>query len=71
MKFLDLITITVPPSLTAALSIGITFGLYRLKKDQIFCISPPKVNRKNWFYFKKKTINKLGIFNKKNLNQII
>jgi len=43
-KCLDLITITVPPSLPAAMSIGTSFALSRLKKRQIFCISPPKVN---------------------------
>ena len=40
----DLITITVPPALPTALSIGITFAMRRLKKKSIFCISPPKVN---------------------------
>eukprot|EP00826_Nyctotherus_ovalis_P018309 TRINITY_DN15468_c0_g1_i13.p1 TRINITY_DN15468_c0_g1~~TRINITY_DN15468_c0_g1_i13.p1 ORF type:complete len:957 (-),score=308.46 TRINITY_DN15468_c0_g1_i13:525-3395(-) len=43
-KCLDLITITVPPSLPAAMTIGTSFALARLKKRQIFCISPPKVN---------------------------
>lgn len=40
----DLITIAVPPALPTCLSIGITFAINRLKKHQIFCISPPKVN---------------------------
>ena len=44
MNSLDLITITVPPALPTALSIGITFAMRRLKKKSIFCISPPKVN---------------------------
>jgi len=43
-KCLDLITITVPPALPAAMSIGTSFALSRLKKKQIFCISPPRVN---------------------------
>eukprot|EP01022_Parablepharisma_sp_SALTPOND_P025544 TRINITY_DN598_c0_g1_i1.p2 TRINITY_DN598_c0_g1~~TRINITY_DN598_c0_g1_i1.p2 ORF type:complete len:979 (+),score=86.34 TRINITY_DN598_c0_g1_i1:10743-13679(+) len=43
-KCLDLITITVPPALPAAMSIGTSFALSRLKKRQIFCISPPRVN---------------------------
>ena len=43
-KCLDLITITVPPALPAAMSIGTSFALSRLRKKQIFCISPPRVN---------------------------
>lgn len=43
-KCLDLITITVPPSLPAAMTIGTSFALSRLKKKQIYCISPPKIN---------------------------
>jgi len=44
-RTLDLITITVPPILPAAMSIGINFALVRLKrKANIFCISPPRVN---------------------------
>lgn len=39
---LDLVTITVPPALPTALSIGISFALIRLKKKQIFCISSTK-----------------------------
>jgi len=43
-KSLDLITITVPPALPAAMSIGVAFAISRLKKSSIFCISPPRVN---------------------------
>lgn len=43
IKFLDLITITVPPSLQAAIQVGIGFSLFRLEKKKIFCTSPPKV----------------------------
>jgi|TARA_B110000285_G_scaffold231832_1_gene301426 cation-transporting P-type ATPase 13A2 len=43
-KSLDLITITVPPALPAAMSVGVAFAIQRLKKSQIFCISPPRVN---------------------------
>lgn len=43
-RSLDLITITVPPALPAAMTIGTIFALNRLKKKQIFCISPPRVN---------------------------
>ncbi|EAR98775.2 E1-E2 ATPase family protein (macronuclear) [Tetrahymena thermophila SB210] len=44
LNSLDLITITVPPALPTCLSIGISFAMSRLRKKQIFCISPPKVN---------------------------
>jgi len=40
----DLITIAVPPTLPAAMTIGTTFSLMRLRKKGIFCISPPRVN---------------------------
>ena len=40
----DLVTIAVPPTLPAAMTIGTTFSLYRLKKKGIYCISPPRVN---------------------------
>ena len=42
-KFLDLVTIAIPPSLPAAMNVGISFALDRLKKKNIFCISPPRV----------------------------
>jgi P-type E1-E2 ATPase len=41
---LDLITITVPPALPAAMTVGTVFSINRLKKSRIFCISPPRVN---------------------------
>ena len=41
---LDLITVTVPPALPAAMSCGIVFAISRLKKKNIFCISPPRIN---------------------------
>lgn len=44
VRALDLITIVVPPALPATLTIGINFALSRLKKQQIFCISPQRVN---------------------------
>ncbi|KAL4505178.1 hypothetical protein ABPG72_016245 [Tetrahymena utriculariae] len=41
----NLVTITVPPALPICfLSIGISFAISRLKKQKIFCTSPPKVN---------------------------
>lgn len=44
IRSLDLITIIVPPALPAAMSIGTSFSLKRLKNKGIFCISPPKIN---------------------------
>ncbi len=44
VRALDLITIVVPPALPATLSIGTNFALSRLKKKDIFCISPQRVN---------------------------
>ena len=43
-KSLDLITVTVPPALPATMTVGISFAISRLRKAQIFCISPPRVN---------------------------
>jgi cation-transporting ATPase 13A2 len=43
-RSLDLITITVPPALPAAMTAGTAFAIARLKKKKIFCISPPRVN---------------------------
>jgi len=44
VRALDLITIVVPPALPATLSIGTNFALSRLRKKQIYCISPQRVN---------------------------
>jgi len=44
VRALDLITIVVPPALPATLTIGTNFALARLRKKQIFCISPQRVN---------------------------
>lgn len=43
-RSLDLITITVPPALPAAMTIGTVFAINRLKRKKIYCISPPRVN---------------------------
>jgi cation-transporting P-type ATPase 13A2 len=43
-RSLDLITITVPPALPAAMTCGTVFAISRLKKNKIFCISSPRVN---------------------------
>ena len=44
VRALDLITIVVPPALPATLTIGTNFALARLKRQQIYCISPQRVN---------------------------
>lgn len=44
LRALDIITIVVPPALPATLTIGTSFALSRLKKKDIFCISPTRVN---------------------------
>ena len=43
-KALDVITIAVPPALPAAMSVGTVYALQRLKKEQIYCISPSRIN---------------------------
>lgn len=40
----DLITIVVPPALPAAMTVGRLYAQIRLKKNQIFCISPRTIN---------------------------
>jgi cation-transporting P-type ATPase 13A2 len=40
----DLITVVVPPALPAAMTIGSAAALSRLRKQQIFCISPSRIN---------------------------
>jgi cation-transporting P-type ATPase 13A2 len=44
VRAMDLITIIVPPALPATLAIGTSFALSRLRKREIFCISPNRVN---------------------------
>jgi cation-transporting ATPase 13A3/4/5 len=44
VRALDLITIVVPPALPATLTIGTNFALSRLRRMQIYCISPQRVN---------------------------
>lgn len=41
---LDLITIAVPPALPAAMTVGIAYAQSRLKKNDIYCISPRSIN---------------------------
>ncbi|KAL1923846.1 uncharacterized protein VTP21DRAFT_8826 [Calcarisporiella thermophila] len=44
LRALDLITIIVPPALPAAMSVGINFALGRLRRKEIYCISPNHIN---------------------------
>ncbi|XP_052213328.1 polyamine-transporting ATPase 13A3-like isoform X2 [Dreissena polymorpha] len=43
-RSLDVITIAVPPALPAALTVGIVFAQARMKKREIYCISPRSIN---------------------------
>lgn len=43
-KSLNLVTITIPPALPAAMTCGTLFAINRLKKYSIFCISPQRIN---------------------------
>uniref|UniRef100_A0A3Q4B2C0 P-type ATPase A domain-containing protein n=1 Tax=Mola mola TaxID=94237 RepID=A0A3Q4B2C0_MOLML len=44
IESLDIITITVPPALPAAMTAGIVYAQRRLKNSGIFCISPKRIN---------------------------
>lgn len=44
LRALDIITIVVPPALPAAMTVGTVYAQNRLKKQGIFCISPPRIN---------------------------
>jgi cation-transporting P-type ATPase 13A2 len=44
IRGLDIITIVVPPALPAAMTVGTVYAQSRLKKRQIYCISPPRIN---------------------------
>ncbi|XP_047129122.1 polyamine-transporting ATPase 13A3 isoform X2 [Hydra vulgaris] len=43
-KALDLFTIIIPPALPATMSVGLLYALRRLRKQDIFCIDPNRVN---------------------------
>jgi len=43
-RTLDIITIVVPPALPAAMTVGTVYAQSRLKKKDIFCISPARIN---------------------------
>nr|XP_032608045.2 polyamine-transporting ATPase 13A2 isoform X2 [Taeniopygia guttata] len=44
IRALDLVTVIVPPALPAAVTVGTIYAQNRLKKQGIFCISPPRIN---------------------------
>lgn len=44
MHSLDLLTIVVPPALPMAMTVGTAFALYRLKRADVYCTSPLRVN---------------------------
>lgn len=44
VESLDLITIAVPPALPAAMSVGRMYAQRRLKKKDVYCISPRSIN---------------------------
>uniref|UniRef100_A0A3Q2VC59 Polyamine-transporting ATPase 13A3 n=1 Tax=Haplochromis burtoni TaxID=8153 RepID=A0A3Q2VC59_HAPBU len=44
IESLDIVTITVPPALPAAMTAGIVYAQRRLKSVGIFCISPQRIN---------------------------
>uniref|UniRef100_A0A674NCJ7 Polyamine-transporting ATPase 13A3 n=1 Tax=Takifugu rubripes TaxID=31033 RepID=A0A674NCJ7_TAKRU len=44
IESLDIVTITVPPALPAAMTAGIVYAQRRLKNLRIFCISPQRIN---------------------------
>ena len=44
LSCLNLITTAIPAALPVSMSVGIVFGTNRLKKKNIFCISPPRIN---------------------------
>ena len=44
LKGINLLSIAVPPTLPAAMTVGIAYALARLSKSKIFCIDPHKIN---------------------------
>eukprot|EP00794_Sanderia_malayensis_P015960 gene15960-17566_t len=44
LRAFDVITIAVPPALPAAMSVGTIYALQRLKKVNIYCTSPSRIN---------------------------
>lgn len=64
-KSLNLITITIPPALPAAMTCGTLFAIGRLRPNQIFCISPQRINVagriKNFVFDKTGTLTEEGL----------
>ncbi len=48
IRALDIITIVVPPALPAAMTVGTVYAQSRLKKQSIYCISPPRYTFRNY-----------------------
>uniref|UniRef100_A0A8C8FJ07 P-type ATPase A domain-containing protein n=1 Tax=Oncorhynchus tshawytscha TaxID=74940 RepID=A0A8C8FJ07_ONCTS len=44
IRALDIVTIVVPPALPAAITTGTIYAQSRLKREGVFCISPPRIN---------------------------
>ncbi|XP_015781531.1 probable cation-transporting ATPase 13A3 isoform X2 [Tetranychus urticae] len=44
LKACDLITVVIPPTLPAAMTIGVVYAQSRLRRSKIFCISPRSIN---------------------------
>ena len=44
LRTLDIITIVVPPALPAAITAGTVFAQKRLRRQQVYCISPNSIN---------------------------
>ncbi|KAG7464595.1 hypothetical protein MATL_G00167230 [Megalops atlanticus] len=44
VEALDIVTITVPPALPAAMTAGIVYAQHRLRQKGIFCTSPQRIN---------------------------
>jgi cation-transporting ATPase 13A2 len=43
-RTLCLVAVAVSPALPLAITCGVIFAIQRLKKQKIFCISPPRLN---------------------------
>lgn len=44
IRALDIVTIVVPPALPAAMTVGTLNAQGRLRRKNIFCISPQRIN---------------------------
>lgn len=43
-RALDLFTISIPPALPVAMTIGVAYAVSRLQEEDIYCIAPSRVN---------------------------